>query len=122
MSFNLRVYPNNDTEQKIMYEKIEALTNLAYPHYLKDDNNNSRTRMQAPFTELYMAHIGTPQKGQFGFIKSISYTVPGEGDWDALRALPRLFDISISYQILSKKPPSLHHGSLESGKFYGSGR
>ena len=77
--------------------------------------------MKAPFTELYMAHIGTRKRGQFGFIKSLSYTVPGEGDWDALSSLPRLFDISISYQILSKRPPSLRNGSLNTGKFYGSG-
>ena len=63
--------------------------------------------MKAPFTELYMAHIGSRGKGQFGFIKSISYTVNETGDWDALTGLPRLFDIAISYQILSKKPPSM---------------
>jgi len=71
--------------------------------------------MQPPFTELYMAHIGTRKQGQFGFMKSISYTVPGEGDWDALRGLPRLFDIAISYQILSKKPPQMGES------FYGRG-
>ena len=59
------------------------------------------------------------QRGQFGFIKSISYTVPGEGDWDAIEMLPRLFDIAISYQILSKRPPSLDNGSTYEKKFYG---
>ena len=118
LSFNLRVYPSNQPQFKNMYEKIERLTSLAYPEYLNIGNSE---RMKAPFTELYMAHIGTPVKGQFGFIKSISYTVPGEGDWDAKRALPRLFDISISYQILSKRPPGLGRGSsLHSNKFYGA--
>ena len=70
--------------------------------------------MQAPFTELYMGHIGNKKQGQFGFIKSLSYTVNESGDWDALTALPRLFDIAISYQILHKKPPSMKT------KFYGS--
>ena len=128
ISFNLRVYPNNGSEFEIMYEKIEYLTSLAYPNYQGEFDkvgigaaavlveNKSVLRMQPPFTELYMAHIGTPKKGQFGFIKSISYTVPGEGDWDALRALPRLFDIAISYQILNKKPPQMGN------KFYGRGR
>jgi len=118
LSFNLRVYPSNQPQFKNMYEKIERLTSLAYPEYLNIGNSE---RMKAPFTELYMAHIGTPVKGQFGFIKSISYTVPGEGDWDAKRALPRLFDISISYQILSKRPPGLGRGSsLQNNKFYGA--
>ena len=64
--------------------------------------------MKAPFTELYMGHIGERNnKGQFGFIKSLTYTVPEGGDWDALTATPRMFEIAISYHILSKRPPSL---------------
>ena len=107
LSFNLRVYPANIIQQDKMYEKIEKLTSLAYPEYLQDSDNSSLTRMKAPFTELYMAHIGSRVKGQFGFIKSLSYTVNESGDWDALSALPRLFDIAISYQILNRKPPSM---------------
>ena len=63
-----------------------------------------------------MAHIGQISKGQFGYIKSLSYTVNESGDWDAETRLPRLFDIAVSYQILSKKPPSLRDGY----KFYGA--
>ena len=107
LSFNLRVYPANIIQQDKMYEKIEKLTSLAYPDYLEDTDNSSLTRMKAPFTELYMAHIGSRVKGQFGFIKSLSYTVNESGDWDALSALPRLFDIAISYQILNRKPPQM---------------
>ena len=115
ISFNLKIHPANFTEQKLMYDKLEKLTSLAYPEYIEDDPfTDSQTRMKPPFTELYMAHIGTRKQGQFGFIKSISYTVPGESDWDALRVLPRLFDINISYQILSKKPPQMN------SKFYGA--
>ena len=54
-----------------------------------------------------MAHIGSRAKGQFGFIKSLSYTVNESGDWDMESLLPKLFDIAISYQILNRKPPSL---------------
>ena len=107
ISFSLKVYPANFTEQKIMYDKMDKLTSLAYPEYAQDVDNDSLTRMKPPFTELYMAHIGKRDRGQFGFIKSISYTVNEQGDWDALRVLPRYFDMAISYQILSKKPPAL---------------
>ena len=112
LSFNLRVYPANIKQQDRMYEKIEKLTSLAYPEYLERDN---MMRMKPPFTELYMAHIGNRNKGKFGFIKSITYTVNETGDWDALEALPRLFDISITYQILNRKPPSM------TDKFYRAG-
>jgi hypothetical protein len=104
LSFNLRVYPANHTEFTLMYEKIEKLTSLAYPEYLEQD---SMTRMKPPFTELYMAHIGSRKRGKFGFIKSITYSVNETGDWDALSARPRLFDIAITYQILNRKPPSM---------------
>ena len=120
LSFNLRVYPNNELEFNAMYEKIDYLTSLAYPNYQHEfkkvgigdvaklvEDKDSQIRMQPPFTELYMAHIGSRKKGQFGFIKSLSYTVNDSGDWDALSARPRLFDIAISYQILNRKPPQM---------------
>jgi len=116
LSFNLRVYPQNATHEATIYQNLNHLTSLAYPKYLDD----GLSRMKPPFTELYMAHIGTKKEGQFGFIKSLSYTVPSEGDWSALEQLPRLFDISISYQISSKRPPALNKGSLlTTNKFYG---
>jgi len=113
LSFNLKVYPANAKEFDAMYEKINRLTSLAYPEYQAEANDSSLIRMKAPFTELYMGHIGKRNgKGQFGFIKSLTYNVPESGDWDALTATPRMFDIAIGYQILSKRPPSL------TGKFY----
>ena len=113
LSFTLRLYPNNRDELESMYEKIDRLTSLAYPQYLKEENDNTISRMKAPFTELYMAHIGDRVKGQFGFIKSLSYTVGDTGDWDADTNLPKLIDVAISYQILNKRPPQL------GDKFYG---
>ena len=102
ISFNLRLYPNNEEEFDAMYEKIRYLTSLAYPEYMPDAG---LTRMKAPFTELYMAHIGSRRKGQFGFIKSLSYTVDDAGDWDADLNLPKLFNVAISYQMLHKEAP-----------------
>ena len=117
LSFNLKIYPANSTEHGMNYMKLERLTSLAYPSYFKDQADGF-TRMKPPFTELYMAHIGTKKEGQFGFFKSISYTVVEQGDWDAERSLPRLFDIALSYQILSKRPPSLR----DDFNFYGAYR
>ena len=107
------MYPGDIVEEKSMYNKLEALTSLAYPEYVKDDG---LVRMKPPFTELYMAHIGTKKQGQFGFIKSLSYTVNEQGDWNAVRQLPRLFEIAIGYQILHKKSPNA------TTEFYGAYR
>ena len=129
ISFNLKVYPQNIDQFNAMYLKMEKLTSMAYPEYIDDrtplnGNISGMQRMKPPFAELYMAHIGNHTKGQFGYIKSLSYTVNESGDWDANSALPRLFDIAISYQILSKRPPSMNAGSLGTGlrQFYGKGR
>ena len=89
-----------------MYPKMNRLTSLAYPEYLVDESAGT-TRMKAPFTELYMAHIGEQSKGQFGFIKSLTYTVSEQGDWDVASLKPRVFDIAVGYQILSRRAPSL---------------
>ena len=105
ISFNLAVYPQNRKEEEFMYQKINRLTSLVYPEYMAD--KNSVTRMKPPFTEMFMAHIGSKTVGQFGYIKSLSYTVNESGDWNALELLPRVFNIAISYQIVSKRPPSL---------------
>ena len=78
---------------------------MSYPEYMAD--KNSLTRMKPPFTEMFMAHIGAKSKGQFGFIKSLSYTVNENGDWNSKENLPRVFNIAISYQIVSKKPPAM---------------
>ena len=75
---------------------------------------DSEFRMLAPFCELYMGHIGTKSRGQFGYFKSITYTVNEQGDWDSRGALPRVFDISLGYQILHRKAPSINT------KFYGA--
>ena len=109
ISFNLRVAPQNQNEFDVMYDKLDKLTSLIYPEY-------TMNRMNPPFTELYMAHIGSPAKGQFGYFKSITYTVNENGDWDALTSRPRVFDIALSYQILHKKPPQLYLT-----EFYGAG-
>ena len=104
LSFNLRVAPQNQIEFSAMYDKMNSLTSLIYPRYSSDVG---LVRMQPPFTELYMAHIGSKAKGQFGYIKSMTYTVNEQGDWDALSSRPRVFDIAMTYQILHKKPPQI---------------
>jgi len=114
ISFNLAVYPQNNKEEEFMYKKMNRLTSMVYPEYMAD--SNSVTRMKPPFTEMYMAHIGDKQKGKFGYIKSLSYTVNESGDWNALENLPRVFNIAISYQIVSKRPPSLDTQFYQSGE------
>ena len=41
-----------------------------------------------------MGHIGNKSKGQFGYFKSITYTVNEQGDWN-VEQLPRVFDVHL---------------------------
>ena len=111
LSFNLRVAAANIKEFSAMNAKMDRLTSLVYPEYYGRKGNQ---RMKPPFTELYLGHIGSQNLGQFGYIKSLTYTVNEQGDWDALTKKPRVFDIAISYQILHMEPPS------DLTKFYGA--
>ena len=112
LAFNMRLCPSNKDEQDAMYEKIEYLTGLCYPTY----TGFPLLRMQGPFTELYMAHIGSKAQGQFGYIKSLTYTVDDSGDWDADKKLPKLIDVAISYQILNKKSPNFGVSTIAGDK------
>ena len=105
ISFNLAVYPQNNKQEQYMYKKINRLTSMVYPEYMAD--KNSLVRMKPPFTEMFMAHIGSSAVGQFGYIKSLSYTVNESGDWNALELLPRVFNIAISYQIVNRQTPDM---------------
>jgi len=107
ISFNLAVYPQDGKQQLAMYKKINRLTSFVYPSYGPVQSNSSVRGKQGPFTEMYMAHIGSKVIGQFGYVKSLSYTVNESGDWDAIGAVPRVFNIAISYQIVSKQSPRL---------------
>ena len=71
-----------------MYDKLDKLTSLVYPEYYGRKGNQ---RMNAPFTELYLGHIGSQNLGQFGYIKSLTYTVNEQGDWDALNIKTKSF-------------------------------
>ena len=62
-----------------------------------------------------------PETG-FGYIKSLTYTVPESGDWDAETALPRFFEIAISYQILSRIPPAKRNQAIREYEFYGANK
>ena len=95
------------------FDSLQFDTKYTYiPDTLADVD--SEFRMLAPFCELYMGHIGTKSRGQFGYFKSITYTVNEQGDWDSRGALPRVFDIALGYQILHRKAPSINT------KFYGA--
>ena len=104
LSFNLRIAPANNTEFTATYHKINKMTSLMYPAYTSD---LGAMRMKPPFTELYMGHIGDHSKGQFGYLKSLTYTVNEQGDWDVVTSRPRVFDVAIGYQCLEKEAPSI---------------
>ena len=66
LSFNLRVAPpRNGEELEAMYEKMNSFNFFSISTLF----TRTEFRMQPPFSTLYMAHIGSKAKGQFGFYK-----------------------------------------------------
>ena len=59
-----------------------------------------------------MAHIGSKAKGQFGYIKSITYTVNEQGDWDALTQDQEYLILLYHIRFYIRKPPQIYDTCL----------
>ena len=103
ISFNLKLYAQNNPELKMIYQKMNRLTSMCYPQYAPDKNamittddteENSSTaektlgqiRMKPPLVRFRMGDLfvggGLDKNMMLGFIKSIKYTIPDEAVWE----------------------------------------
>ena len=109
----------------MIYKKLNRLTSLCYPEYKKDVYLTSKIRMKAPFTKLRIGELyGSRDNEIFGFIKSLTYTIPETTTWETKQGkrVPKSIEVSISYQIMHNEPASLRFAQKDSGVgpgFYG---
>ena len=101
-----------DNVEKIQNKNVTTIGTSYLPKFKEDNSDVLLIATEGDRCDLIsQEYYGTPDfwwyVASVNNLKSITYTVNEQGDWDALRSLPRYFDIAISYQILSKKPPSL---------------
>lgn len=125
ISFQLKLYAGTEDELDAIYNKINALTSFCYPEYQADSKfsvgnyPNGKLRMKPPLLEMRMGNLyGNMAGGVQGFIKSLTYSVPDNSDWEvsAGRIVPKLFTVSITYQIIHSTSPNINT------QFYGLGK
>ena len=77
ISFNFDVYPKSDAELVTLWEKLNYLAGLTYPHWT--DKDGLGKGMIAPFSKLT---IGQMYDDAPGYISSLSYTVQDNTTWE----------------------------------------
>ena len=100
-------------EFKSIYKKMDKLTSLCYPKYVKTYG----TQMQSPLTKLrYGELFGTTNKELLGYVKSISYAIDQSSTYETdpkLGRAPRHINATIGYQVIHDETPNINT------RFYG---
>jgi hypothetical protein len=94
VSFNLQIYAGSKAELATNWEKISQLTAMAYPTI------NSARLVDPPIIKF---RLGDIYKDKYGYIESLSYTIPDNGIWETEEdghALPRYIDASITIKFI----------------------
>ena len=141
IDFNLKLFANTKDELNMIYNKINRLTSLCYPEYLKggefevkstDDTTvatlaigSDTLRMKPPLVKFRMGELfGSNKKEMVGFIKTLNYTFPEESPWEiqAGKRVPKYVDATIGFQVIHSTVPSLDFAKITNdnqNSFYG---
>ena len=94
VQFNLQIYAGSQVELATNWEKISQLTAMTYPTI------NSARLVDPPIIKF---RLGDIYKDKYGYIESLSYTIPDNGIWETEEdghALPRYIDASITIKFI----------------------
>ena len=92
-SFNISLYCNSALELAANWERVSALTKMAYPS-IKDNLANP------PFISFKLGDIYT---NKTGIIESLTYTMPDNGPWETEVdgfILPKFIDVAITIKFI----------------------
>ena len=110
IGFVFDVYPKSDSELVTLWEKLNYLSGLTYPHWSDSDASGGRG-MIAPFSELT---IGQMYNNTPGVITELSYTVMDEGTWETTFAkLPKYIQVNCTFKYIGKRLPSAEQKHFE---------
>ena len=100
ISFTFDVYPKSDSELMRLWEKLDKLSGLTYPHWTAPDATGGRS-MISPHTKLT---IGDMYKDAPGYISSLTYAVQDNGTWEVdFAKLPKYVQVSCTYVYIGKR-------------------
>lgn len=102
VSFNFKIYPNNETEMDNIWKKADYLTGLSQPAGYKND-----LYIIPPMVSLTIGKIFDDQPI---ILKSINVSISDESSWDIDKELPHFIEISISADIIQTKIPNTRNG------------
>ena len=103
ISFTFDVYPKSQEELPILWEKLNYLAGLTYPHWAAG-NADGGGGMISPFSELTIGQMYTDSPG---YISSLTYTVMDEGTWETTFAkLPKYVQVSCTFIYVGERLPS----------------
>ena len=98
ISFTLDIYPKSDQELVPLWEKMNYLAGLTYPHVA--NANGGGQGMISPICELTM---GDMYRDTPGYISGLTYTVQENGTWETTFAkLPKYIQASVTFVYIGK--------------------
>ena len=93
ISFTLDIYPKSDQELPVLWEKMNYLAGLTYPHVANATGGGQG--MISPICELTM---GDMYKDAPGYISGLTYTVQESGTWETtFTKLPKYIQASVTF-------------------------
>ena len=123
VNFTLKLFAQSKEELAAIYEKMNKLTSLCYPEYMKDVNSSNGgeltsygNRMKPPLTKMRIGDIYGAEKSELmGYLKSLSYTVDQTSPYETEvgARVPHHINVALTYQVIHATVPSLDT------KFYG---
>ena len=110
IGFTFDVYPKSDSELVTLWEKLNYLSGLTYPHWSNADASGGRG-MIAPFSELT---IGQMYNNTPGIITNLTYTVMDTGTWETVFAkLPKYVQVNCTFKYIGKRLPAAEQKHFE---------
>ena len=102
IGFTFDVYPKSDAELVTLWEKLNYLAGLTYPHWT--DAAGGGKGMITPFCQLTIGNMYTDTPG---YISALTYTVMDTGTWEVDWAkLPKYIQVNCTFVYIGRRLPS----------------
>jgi hypothetical protein len=129
VSFTLTLFAHTAEELDMIYKKMNRLTSMCYPEYLKDPlinsggSGESKLRMKPPIARLRLGeYLGNGiTDGMVGFIQSLSYSVPDNSPWETKQGkrVPKNIEATITFKVIKGEVPALNKTPSTGGGLFG---
>ena len=110
ITFTFDVYPKSMEELPVLWEKLNYLAGLTYPHWT-DANSTGARGMISPYSELTIGQMYTDSPG---YLSALTYTIMDEGTWETLTMkLPKYIQVSCTFIYIGNRLPSAEQKHYE---------